>query len=167
MIQLDDLKCISKNIDLDVYLEFINYVKSTMEHPEWLGDFSKEDLQIMLKENTKIWIYYLNDEVVCSMMSIPSTKKTLDKFEINLDYEIVVDYGPMAVNPKYIGNKLQYQMLKELDDYSIKKGYEYVATTIHPDNVYSINNILKDDFELINQKEFKRGIRNIYLKKLK
>ena len=62
-------------------------------------------------------------------------------------------------------NRLQYQMLKELDNYCIKLGYKYAVRTIHPNNMYSINNLLKDDFELVGTKEFTRGIRNIYLKK--
>lgn len=166
-INLSNLKYVNEKINLDKYIQFRELVKENMEHSEWLGDFSKEDLDLLLKQNSKIWIYYIENEPVCSMMLIPSTKKSLDKFEMDLDYKTVVDYGPMFVNPKYIGNGLQYQMLKELDRYCLNLGYKYAAGTIHPDNIYSINNLLKDDFKQINQKEFKRGIRNIYLKKLK
>lgn len=164
-MNLEDLKCISENINLEEYIEFREMVKENMEHPEWLGDFTKEDLFYMLDNNSKIWIYYLNNNPVCSMMLIPSTEKSLKKFEIDLNYKEVVDYGPMFVNPKYVGNGLQYKMLKELDTFCINLGYKYAAGTIHPDNIYSINNLLKDKFELIGMKEFSRGIRNIYLKK--
>ena len=166
-IILKDLKCKNENVDLDEYINFREIVKKHMEYPEWLGDFNKDDLIMMLEENSKIWVYYFKEELVCSMMLIPSTEKSLKKFEIDIDYKDVVDYGPMFVNPKYIGNGLQYQMLKELDKYSIKLGYKYAASTIHPDNTYSINNLLKDNFDQINQKEFKRGLRNIYLKEFK
>lgn len=44
-MKLDDLKCIDDNIDLDKYIEYREYVKSNMQHPEWLGDFTKEDLE--------------------------------------------------------------------------------------------------------------------------
>ena len=57
-------------------------------------------------------------------------------------------------------------MLKEIDEYSKEIGFEYAETTVHPDNIYSINNLIKDDFKLVNTKTYKRGIRNIYLKKL-
>ena len=56
-------------------------------------------------------------------------------------------------------------MLKELDNHCVKLGYKYAAGTIHLNNIYSINNLLKDDFKLVGTKEFTRGIRNIYLKK--
>ena len=101
------------------------------------------------------------------MMLIPSDEKALSKFELDLYYKEVADYGPMFVNPKFVGNGLQYQMLKVMDKYCINLGYKYVASTIHPDNIYSINNLVKDSFEYKNTKQFKRGMRNIYLKKLK
>lgn len=101
-------------------------------------------------------------------MFISSTKKNLVKFGLdNLNYEKVVDYGSMFVNPKYVGNGLQYQMLEVLDKHSKELGYEYAISTIHPDNMYSIRNLVKDGFVLVGSREFKRGIRNVYLKKLK
>lgn len=138
-----------------------------MNHPEWLGDFTKEELMEMLNNNSKIWIYYLNDKPVCSMMIIPSTEKSAMKLGVsNYNYENIIDYGPMMVGIKYVGNKLQYQMLKELELYCILKGYKYAVSTIHPENIYSINNLIKDEFTLIGEKEFSRGMRKIYLKNL-
>ena len=163
----------SDNYKIELYYDIENvpeeyreYVKSYMEHPEWLGDFTKEDLEKLLNSGTKIWIYYLDNNFVCSMMTIPSSEKNMIKFELDLDYKKVIDYGPMFVNPKYVGNKLQYQMLNELDKYSIDKNYNFVVATIHPDNIYSINNFIKDNFKQTSTKEFKRGLRNIYVKKL-
>lgn len=165
-LKLEELNCINESIDLGKYIEFREYVKENMTHPDWLGDFSKNDLIYMLNNNSKIWIYYLKEEPICSMMLIPSDENALSKFELDLDYKDVVDYGPMFVNSKYIGNGLQYQMLKVLDEYCINKKYKYAISTIHPDNIYSINSLIKDKFIFFNQKEFKRGLRNIYLKTL-
>lgn len=33
-------------------------------------------------------------------MPLSSTEKDIKKFNLNLDYKEVVDYGPMFVNPK-------------------------------------------------------------------
>lgn len=157
---------ISDDADLDGYIKFKNSSKENMSNPEWIGDFTKESLQKLIEEGTKIWIYYTQDnkEPVCSMMLIPANKRNSLK-EFNLDLN-VVDYGPMFVNPKYTGNGLQYQMFLKEDEYSIENGYSYAICTAHPDNIYSINNIIKNGFELKGQKQFTRGIRNIYLKEL-
>lgn len=165
-IIISNLKCIDKNINLDNYINFSEKIKKSMEYPNWLGNFEKEDLENMLKDGTKIWMYYLGEEPICSMMLIPATEKSLNKFEIDVNHDEVVEYGPMIVNPNYLGNKLQYQMLQKLDNYSYNEGYKYAVSTIHPDNIFSINNFLEDNFEFISRKEFKRGIRNIYIKNL-
>ena len=106
------------------------------------------DLIMLLSCNTKIWLYYLNNAFVCSMMSIPSSEKDMVKLDLDFDYKEVIDYGPMFVNPKYVDNSLQYQRLK------------------YPDNIYSINNLIKDDFVLTGKRKFKRDSKNIYVKKL-
>lgn len=165
-MNLENLICINDNINIKEYIKFRELVKENMPNPEWLGDFSKEELIEMLNNNTKIWIYYLNKEPVCSMMLIPSTEKDISKFELNISHTLAVDYGPIFVNPKYQGNGLQYQMLQTLDKYVKDHNYKYIITTIHPDNIYCIRNFLKDNFNLVNQKTFKRGPRNIYLKEI-
>lgn len=165
-MKLDELRVECENIDLDKYISYREDIKKNMEHPDWLGDFQKSDLEFLLSNGSKLWIFYNGDEYVSSMMLIPSDEKSINKFGLNLDYKDVVDYGPMFVNPKYRGNKLQAQMLEYLDIYSKKLGYNFVASTIHPDNIYSINNLINDGFKYIDTKEFSRGIRNIYLKEL-
>lgn len=165
-MKLSELKCISTNINIDNYITYREEVKSHMEYPEWLGDFTKEDLINLLNNGSKIWMYYLDDIFICSMMLIPATEKSIAKFSLNVNYKEVADYGPMFVNFNYLGNKLQLQMLKELDKYCKNINYKYAASTIHPDNTYSINNLLKDNFKYISTKEFKRGTRNIYFKEL-
>lgn len=164
-INIKDLIVVEK-INIDQYIKFREQVKETMNNPEWLGDFTREDIELLLQENSKIWVYYSKEIPICSMMIIPATKKSLVKFELNYKVQEVIDYGPMFVNPNYIGNNLQYQMLRELDEISRKKGYRYAVVTVHPDNMYSIRNLEKDKFKLINTKNFERGTRNIYLKEL-
>ena len=69
-MKLEYLKCISENIDLDEYIEFGEYVKANMHNPDWLGDFSREDLINMLNQGAKIWIYYNDTDLVLSLIHI-------------------------------------------------------------------------------------------------
>lgn len=164
-MKIDELEEITET-DIRDYIDFRENVKSNMEHPEWLGDFTIAEIKEGLEsESMKIWVYKSNNENVCSMMLLKSSEKSLQKLELNLEAAEVVDYGPMFVNPKFVGNGLQYQMLKRLDQFCQSKGYKYAVSTVHPDNVFSIKNIEKDNFILQSVKEFKRGLRNIYLKK--
>lgn len=164
-MKLEQLKCIDKDINIDEYFKFKKLVKNNMKHPDWLRDYTKEDIENQLKNGAKIWIYYDEIVPVCSMMMSPSTKEDMLEVGIKINHEQVAFYRSMFVNPKYVGNKLQYQMLLKLDEYCKKIGYGYCVGTVHPDNIYSINNIVKNDFKLVNIKTIKSGIRNIYLKK--
>lgn len=84
-MKLEELKCISgKSIDIDKYIEFREQVKKHMKYPEWLGDFSKKDLINMVENKAKIWLYYLNNEPVCSIMLIPADEKALFKLWSNV-----------------------------------------------------------------------------------
>lgn len=76
-MNLNELNCINENINLDKYIDFREKVKKQMEYPEWLGDLSKDDLIKLINSDSKIWIYYLNEELICSMMLIPSDEKSL------------------------------------------------------------------------------------------
>ena len=165
-MRLNKLKAVNTNIDINEYLKYREEIKKTMPHPDWLGDFDSDALTNLLATGSKIWLFYNNEEFVCSMMSIPSTNKCLHRLSLtDYNYNEVIDYGPMFVNPKYRGLGLQYQMLQYLDNY-YQNQMSYAIVTVHPDNHYSINNILKDNFMLITTKQFTRGIRNVYLKKL-
>ena len=81
-LNLNELNCINENINLDEYIDFREKVKKQMEYPEWLGDLSKDDLIKLINSDSKIWIDYLNEEPVCSMMLIPSDEKSLLKMWI-------------------------------------------------------------------------------------
>ena len=70
------------------------------------------------------------------------------------------------VNPNYVGNGYQRQMMKILDEYckSIKK--KYIFTKVCSDNVYSLNNMLKDNYVVTDEYENERGKNTTLLKEL-
>ena len=167
MITLDELNCESENIDLDKYMNFVEFIKEDMQFPEWLGDITKEELEELLLNNSKIWLYSLKETLICSMMITPLDNEDLREYELDYKENEIVNYDAMFVSPHYTGNHLQLQMLKQLDKYSINRGYNYALCITHPDNIYSIDNIEKDGFVLKKTKRSDKGIKNLYIKNLK
>ena len=74
-MKLTDLKEVSDSVNLDEYLYLYNYVRDNMEHPEWLGTFTLEEIKKILSNDGKIWIYYDKDIPVCSVFYIPASNK--------------------------------------------------------------------------------------------
>ena len=165
-MKLDDLYLLKdEEIDIDKYFEFYMDVRNNMNHPEWLGVIPKDEVINILNNGGKLWIYKNDDDIVASIMYIPTKNESLKKHNIDYAASIVGSCGPTMVNQKYVGNGLMMQMLNVLNDYALNNNLEYMETRIHPDNIYSINNFLKEGYELVDSYISSDGPRNVYLKK--
>ena len=156
-MELFDLKEVSNNINIDEYLYLYNYVRDNMEHPEWLGTFTKEEIEEILKIGGKIWMYYDKEVPVCSVFYIPSSNKSLQKHNINYDEKDTGSLGPIMVRKEYIGNGLQTAMLEVVDNYTKSIGKTHIFTKAHSDNIYSIQNILNNGYKVVDKYENERG----------
>ena len=160
------LKCVSQNVDLNDYLKLYTYVRKNMRHPEWLGTFSMNEIKDILLQGGKIWLYYDNDRLACSMFYIPSNQKTLNKRNINALEKETASLGPIMVSPDYIGNGFMLKMLETFNEYCISIGSKYIFTKAHSDNLFSINNLYKNGYELKDEYENERGRMSAFLKEL-
>ena len=156
-MKLNDLKEVSINVNLDDYLFLYKYVRDNMEHPEWLGTFTRQEIEDILCNGGKIWLYYNDNEPVCSMFYIPASNKSLRKHNIEHDESITGSLGPIMVRKEYVGNGLQLDMQKKLDEYVKSIGKTHMFTKAHSDNIYSINNILKNGYKVVDQYTNERG----------
>ena len=94
-MKLEDLRCVDENIDIQAYIDFREDVKSKMEHPEWLGNFTYEELDAMLKDNSnklgltdslhKLILYRLD----LIIMPIDQLKSLLSKVDKELFVRLV------------------------------------------------------------------------------
>ena len=114
---LKNYKCENEKMNLDDYLKLYKYVRDNMIHPEWLGTFTKEEIEEILLTGGKIWLYYDNKNLVCSMFYMPIEKKTLLKHNVDLEENFVGSLGPIMVSPDYVGHGLQREMMNVLVNY--------------------------------------------------
>lgn len=164
-MKLNDLKVISENVPLDEYLYLYNYVRDNMEHKEWLGTFTEEEIKEILKIGGKIWLYYDKEIPVCSVFYIPVSNKSLRKHNILHDEKLTGSLGPIMVRHEYVGNGFQTAMQNVINKYAISVGKKYMFTKAHSDNIYSIKNILKDGYEVIDEYLNERGKMTAFVKK--
>lgn len=156
-MKLSDLYCECNNVNLDDYLKLYKYVKDNMIYPNWMGDFTKEEIEDLLKVKGKIWLYYDKGNLVCSMFMLPSSNKTLSKHNVFHNEDIVASLGPIMVSPDYVGNKLQLQMMERLENFCKNNNYKYIFTKVCSDNKYSLSNMLKFGFKITNEYVNERG----------
>lgn len=166
IVNFNELRCISNNVNLDDYLSLYKYVRDNMEHPEWLGTFKKNEIEDILLNGGKIWLYYDNENLVCSMFYIPVNQKTLDKRNIKFLEKDTGSLGPIMVCPDYVGNGFMLKMLDVFDNYIISIGKKYIFTKAHSHNLYSINNMYKDGYNLVDEYVSESGPMSVFFKKL-
>lgn len=166
IMKLNELTCVSSNVSLTDYLKLYKYVRDNMPHPEWLGTFTEKEIIDILNNGGKIWLYYDAKTPVCSMLYIPANNKSLRKHNISSDEKLTSALGPIMVSPDYLGNGLQNQMLKVFEDYCLSVNKKYIFTKVHKDNIYCINNILKNNYQVRDEYENERGMNLALLKKL-
>ena len=165
-MKLNEFTIVDTNIDIDKYLYFYNSIIDELFDKTWLGKFDKEKIKDILAEGGKIWIWQNKEkEIVCSIMGINSTQKALEKLGLaNMKSSEVYECGAVLVNKKYRGNGLQLQMLDVIENYTKDLQKPYLLTTIHPDNVYSVNNFVKAKYNYIKTISLSRGERAVYIK---
>lgn len=134
-----------------------------MEHPEWLGFITINETK---SKGGKLWIYYDNSNLVCSMFYMLIKQQSLIKYNIFYDANIVGALGPIMVKNEYLGNKLMYQMLKEFEKYNKVIGNKYIFTKVATDNIRSIKNFEENGYQIVHTYNSERGINNAYLKKI-
>ena len=163
-MRLNDLVETNENINIDDYLELYNNVRDNMSNPEWLGTFTKEEIENILNQGGKIWLYYDRNNPVCSVFYMPVNNKTLNKYKIDYDEKVTGSLGPIMVRKEYIGNGLQNEMLKVLDNYIKSIGKSHIFTKTHSDNIYSIRNLLNNGYKIVDEYENERGKNKAFIK---
>ncbi len=163
-MKLTDLKEVSNNVNIDEYLSLYKYVRDNMEHPEWLGIFTYNEIEEILNIGGKIWMYYDKNIPVCSVFYIPVSNKSLRKHNINYDAKVTGSLGPIMVRKEYVGNGLQTAMMEVLNNYAKSICKDYMFTKAHSDNIYSIRNILKDGYNIVDEYKTERGPMTAFIK---
>ena len=73
----------------------------------------------------------------------------------------------VAILPEYRGHGLQYRMMRMAEDVARKENYAYLLCTVHPENRFSRNNMVKMGFHSVVTKEKYGGfLREVMMKQL-
>lgn len=65
-----------------------------------------------------------------------------------------------------IGNGYQIQMMNILDKYIKSLNKKYIFTKVCTDNIYSLNNMIKDNYKIVDVYYNERGSNTALIKKL-
>ena len=139
MNHINNIICI-KDYNLNKYLKNNNK----------LIDYSKEDLELLLENNSIIYTYYNKTEIIMTVLIEPINKS------------IILE--PMLISNKYINSDIILTIINDLNNKIKTLNYKYIEVKIHPDNLNLIDKFIKNNFILKDTIESSLGLRNIYIK---
>lgn len=170
MIQIEKMTV----ADAPAVFQVIQTVHDRMEHPEWYCIDHLEVYTHYLEDGHGIGYKAVDTEkqqiAGIFIALIPENKEDNLGYDANLSEEECKHTAVMetvAVLPEYRGLKLQYRLMQETEAELRRLGFKYLTGTIHPDNKYSLNNALIQNYKVVKTKEKYGGrIRHIILKTL-
>lgn len=142
--------------DTESYISFLHDVKKVMPNSEWFFlDPDEEVREMMVEGCMKLWFAEAGDRLAGVFSIIyPGLKPFNLGYDLDFDEEQlmrVVHMDTAAVHPDYRGQKLQYRMMMEAEKEIARSGEKILLCTVHPDNCYSIRNVLQQGYVIMKR----------------
>ena len=160
--------------DAEIMAEIIEKVWADIDNKHWFVADDSEYTTRILKEGNGLGYKAVEKDsgaiAGIFIVALPGMKEENLGRDIELAQEElgkVAHMESVAILPSYRGNGLQYALMQQGEADLRKMGYSYLMCTVHPDNLYSKNNVIRQGYEVVLTKEKYGGyIRDILLKKL-
>lgn len=158
--------CVS---DTEPYLQLLHLVKDQMDHPEWFFLDPDEEVRAMMASGMmELWVAEEDGRFAGGFDIVhPGLDKCNYGWDLNFsESELlrVVQMDTAAVHPQYRGRGLQKQLMQEAEKSIREKQNAILLCTVHPDNRYSLQNVLNQDYTIVTMKE-KYGSVRYFLRK--
>lgn len=157
--------------DVENYIRLLHEVKSAMAQQEWFFLDSDEEIRTMMAEDImELWVAEA-DSLLAGAFSIlhPGMDGCNYGHDLGFDREHlmrVVQMDTAAVHPDYRGNGLQKRLMEAAENEIRKQPGRILLCTIHPDNRFSLENVLKQNYRIEKTVEKYGSIRHILRKDL-
>lgn len=151
-----------KEEDLEDILSFQQEIINEMEHKEWFVPLTEEEFLTPIRNKDNVYFLIHDKEIIGLLVLTCDIPEVLEEYKLPSDNYMLID--SVMVKKKYRGQKLQKQMLKFAFKRALEQKVEGLVATIHPDNVYSLNNFIDEDYICINTLTIHGGSRKIMVK---
>ena len=160
IIRVEDTK------DKEAWL-FFQKVYETIDNKEY---FAFDQSYIPPKQGYTYKLYQDDKLVACFLLTFPHLDEENLGHDINFDDDkllMVAHMDSVAVDSSYRGRGYQNILMKKAEEDAIKLGYKYLMCTIHPNNIFSMQNALKLGYKnVLTKAKYGGKIRAIMLKEV-
>lgn len=158
------IKSLNPN-EINKMLEFQAHVIEGMSRAEFFFPLKYDDFLYPIIHDGGV--FYVEDEgkiIAFVVLILDPLNAVLEEYKLDSDNIAVLD--SIMVDEKYRGNKFQKQLEEYITKLAVKNKNKALVATVHPDNIYSLNNLLNDGYKIINKINIYNGQRYIVFKNL-
>lgn len=155
--------------DTELFIQFLDTVKEEMTQKEWFYLDPPEVVREMMADGTmELWLAMDADRLAAAFDIL---HPGLDSFNYGYDLGLteeellqVVHMDTSAVHRDYRGQGLQRKMVHTAEEELSGQGKRILLCTVHPENRYSLNNMLNQGYAIQKRVE-KYGSERFVLRK--
>lgn len=155
--------------DTECFIQFLEEIKTGVVRKDWFYLDPPETVRQMMEDGTmELWLA-LDQDRIAAVFSI--LHPGLQDFNYGYDLELpeeelhrVIHMDTAAVHPEYRGAGLQRRMVQMAEEELAGRGHRILLSTVHPENRYSLNNMLGLGYE-IRKRVCKYGSERFILRK--
>jgi len=142
--------------DTEDLICLLKEVRQGMVNPDWLYLDAPEEVRRTMADGTmQLWVATDGERLAgIFTILIPGLSEENYGYDLGFSEEEllrVVHMDTAAVHPDYRGLGLQKQLMQAAEKYVAEIGERILLTTVHPDNGYSLRNILQQGYTLEKQ----------------
>lgn len=155
--------------DTEPFIQLMASVRQSMDHKEWLYLDSPDEVRDMMRDGTMaLWVAADGRRIVGAFdVLYPQYASFNYGYTIGLSNEEllqVVNMDTAVVDPEYRGLGLQYRLMQCAQNELAQTGRHILMCTVHPENQYSLNNVLAQGYTICKTVNMYGSVRHILRK---
>lgn len=157
--------------DVEPFIALMAFVRQSMEHKEWLYLDSPDEVRERMEDGTmSLWVAMDGDKIVGALdILYPQLQSFNYGYTIGLtngELLLVVNMDTAVVHPDYRGLGLQKRLMHCAEDELVKSGKHILLCTVHPENRFSLNNVLNQGYTICKTVPMYGSIRHVLRKNI-
>ena len=157
--------------DVEAFVLFLDEIKAAMQQQAWFYLDPADMVQSMVQDGIlEFWMAFYEGQLAAVFsILIPGLHSYNYGYDLGFTQEEllqVVHMDTAAVHPDYRGFGLQGRMVQMAEQEFAGKGKRIFLSTVHPDNQYSLNNMLSQGYS-VQKRVGKYGSERLILQKEK
>lgn len=155
--------------DTENFIRLLSQVREGMEHKEWFYLDPPEDVMEMMADGTmQLWVA-MDGSRLAAAFSILTPGFAENNYGYDLGFteeELlrVINMDSAAVHPDYRGFGLQKKLMLTAEQELYGAGERILLCTVHPDNRFSLQNVLNQGYAIQKKLEKHGSVRYILRK---